>query len=155
MVVGLLSAGDLIELYSAVQNSVDVEEKRRRANQFDDAVAANIRELFDDPKFPKRRRSFGVIRKSFGGYFDDEPKELHKHLIRMGASHKKGSDDDALWHLPESTGGRHSNQITRRTLGIIAVILTASFAGLEVAGFGPTGWFDHTSEIEQILRRRK
>lgn len=149
----LLGASDLVNLYSAVQTTVDTEEKRKRANEFDDAVAANIRELFGDPRYPRRRRSFGVIRKSFGGYFDDDPKELHKHLIRIGASHKKGSNDDALWHLPDGAGYSSHNLMSWGTIGAIAAVISAMVAVLEYMGFGPSDWFTQKSEIEQWLGR--
>lgn len=96
----MIGASELFELYRAAQSSVDAEEKRRRAAEFDDAVSHNVKELFDDPSYPRRRRSFGVIKKSFGGYFDNDLNELKRHLIRIGASHVRGEGDSALWYLP-------------------------------------------------------
>lgn len=154
VVVKLISAGDLIKLYSAVQSSADAEEKRRRAGEFDDAVSANIRELFSDPKYPKRRRSFGAIRKSFGGYFDDNPNELRKHLIRIGASHKRGDGDDAFWHLPINDGKNSWTTFTWSKIGAIAAIASALIALFEFLGIGPSGWFSETSEIEKLLGRK-
>lgn len=76
----------------------------REAQQLGKAETA-IYTVFNDPKYPKRQRSFGAIRKKLyflndsSGAFD-KAKAL-EILSDMGAQHVRGEDDDALFHLPQ------------------------------------------------------
>ncbi|MBG6148686.1 hypothetical protein IWQ51_006860 [Labrenzia sp. EL_142] len=152
----MISAGDLLKLYSAVQSAADAEAKRERANELDDAIKRNIFELFEDPAYPKRRRSFGVIQKAFGGYFDEDLKELRGHLIRIGATRVKGEGTETLWHLPASTKGSWTDwlRISWASFGTVLIVLTLLVFTLDYFEIGLWGSSpEDLSPIEQILRR--
>ena len=149
----MISVGDLIKLYDAVQSATNAEEQRRRASELDDAIERGIVELFDDPKYPRRRRSFGVIRKTFGGYFDAKPDQLRGHLIRVGAKWVKGDKEDALWHMPKEASN-DQKQKSRNFVGLAFVVLAAILIILGTIGlFGLYPFGDSTPDIERWLRR--
>ena len=95
--------GDLVKLFQAVQSAQTEQEKSDREEALRQAVEADIRALFDDPKYPQRRRSFSAIRKGLG-IFDSDPEKLKGILYAMGARPKgQGEGDEAHWHLPAAT----------------------------------------------------
>lgn len=92
--------GDLLKILDAVKSASDDHERGEREIELTRAIQSEIQSLFDDARYPKRRRSFGTIRKRLG-IFDDNPGELKQRLFGMGARVQKGDGDEALWHLPK------------------------------------------------------
>lgn len=127
----MISIGDLTNLYKAFQSEQFDEEKRRREGQLNDAVELHIRNLFDDPLYPKRRRSFGIIRNRLP-IFDGEPIELRRHLVRVGAHREKGDGEDELWHLPVKNTRKWTPKFSAiSTTFIIIVIFISVLASLK------------------------
>lgn len=129
--------GDLTKLFDSVQKASTEQEKLRRATQLDDAIENQVRALFDDPEFPRRRRTLGAIKKGFAIY-DEDPIGLQTHLVRIGARRIKGDGDDELWELPAGSasgggGGRFNWRTTAGIIGAVAALIaiSASF------GYGP------------------
>lgn len=151
----MISISDLAKLYETVQSAQSDQEKRRRAGELDDSIEAHIRSLFDDPQYPRRRRSFGIIRKGLP-IFDEEPKELQRHLIRIGAHRAKGEGDDELWHLPPKNGRRWWPDVNWVRVGALAAIIATGVAVLqfiEISDLGIMNWFnvEPPPEIERTL----
>ncbi|SMX30320.1 hypothetical protein TRP8649_04463 [Pelagimonas phthalicica] len=101
----------------AIQDILSVGEKLRDAAregeaeqerlEFQDKVKLAIREVFDDPDYPKRRRSFGAIRKKLF-IFDDSSEDfsharLRQILFSMEVEHLRGEGDAAYFYLPPLT----------------------------------------------------
>jgi hypothetical protein len=105
--------GDLLKLFETVQSAQSDQEKADREHELETAVQAEIRSMFDDPKYPRRRRSFGAIRQRLA-IFDDDPGRLTEILFRMKARRVRGDGDDALWQLPEQTPGATGSQPPRK-----------------------------------------
>ena len=95
--------GDLLDLLRAAQSAQSDQEKTERESAFRQAVEVEIQNLFQDPKYPNRRRSFGAIRKRLG-VFDKDPDGLKHILFGMGALVYSGENDDAFWELPDMVG---------------------------------------------------
>lgn len=103
-------------------------------------VRQRIEVLFEDQKYPKRRRTFKRIRAALGVY-DGRDADLKELLFDMGAFPKGGEGDDALWELPlkevvvepenKDSGGSHLGKMGI-IFGIVAAIV-AILTWLEVA----------------------
>ena len=89
---------DLLTLRKEILTASAGHEQTEKAAAFHGQVVAEIYSLFDDPEFPKRRRSFGVIRKRLGVFDPDDP-ELKDILFSMGARVHKGEGEEAMWEL--------------------------------------------------------
>lgn len=89
---------DLIALFETVRTAQSDQERSDRETDLQQAVRTEIRRLFDDPKYPKRRRTFAAIRKPLAIY-DNDPDTLTAILFAMGARRVDGNGDDALWEL--------------------------------------------------------
>ena len=92
---------DLLKILQAIQSSSSAEEKARLEQELLTAVESDINALFDDPKYPKRRRTFGAIRRALG-IFDDGPQRLKEILYNMGARPVSGEGDEAYWELKKA-----------------------------------------------------
>ncbi|MEP6018147.1 MAG: hypothetical protein ABJ251_06650 [Paracoccaceae bacterium] len=95
-----LMVSDLLKILSAVQHASSTEEKNRLEGVLLSAVEQDIRNLFEDPKFPQRKRSFQSIQGALG-IFDEDPQKLKKILYEMGARKRIGRKD--YWHLSETS----------------------------------------------------
>ena len=128
--------GDLVSLYSAVQKADNKKQRIENAARFDNAVEARIRELLSpNDKYPRGRRTFEAILYALA-VFDDDPTELKRHLIRIGAKRIKGNDGKDYWALGgednSESGDKHvpddptnnSNSIVK-WLGILTAIIIA------------------------------
>ncbi|MBO9467750.1 hypothetical protein J7443_21140 [Tropicibacter sp. R15_0] len=111
----------------AIQDILSVGEKLRDAAregeaeqerlEFQDKVKLAIREVFDDPDYPKRRRSFGAIRKKLF-IFDDSSEDfsharLRQILFSMEVEHLRGEGDAAFFYLPPLTQQEVATDDTR------------------------------------------
>jgi len=99
---------DALKLLQTIQAAKSKEEENKLEAELVDAVTEDIRKLFDDPSFKRRRRSFRAIRTSLG-IFDAEQERLKRILYAMGARPQRGEGEEALWHLPKR------NDSTRKT----------------------------------------
>lgn len=93
--------GDLIKIFETVQSAQTEQERKDLERQLVSAAQAEIRVLFDDPKYPRRRRTFGAIRQRLA-IFDNDPDKLTQILFLMNARRLRGDGDDALWELPNA-----------------------------------------------------
>lgn len=126
---------DLLKILQAIQSAQSDEEKRRLESEFAQAVHAHIRDFYDDPRYPRRRRSFAAIRKSLQIYNDKES-DLRDVLYAMGGRAVKGDGEDALWELPENPGTPMPDPPPRAVWSQVYVAL-AAIAVLVAGG----GWF--------------
>ncbi len=90
---------DLIALFDTVRSAQDAQEKADRLADLENAVHAEIRDLFDDIGDADRKTSFGAIKTRLAIY-DNDPDALTAILFAMGARRASGTGDAALWHLP-------------------------------------------------------
>lgn len=132
--------GDLAKLYDAMQSAQTDQEKLRRATAVDDAVESYLRAEFDNPDYPKRRRSLGALKKGLA-IFDEDPISLQTHLVRIGATRQQGTGDDEVWHLPAAGGvsprRRHRRWLWRKValvLAALAAAISALLGYLDIAG---------------------
>ncbi|GHF44035.1 hypothetical protein [Seohaeicola zhoushanensis] len=117
---------DLSKLRKDLLDAETASDKRKRAAAFRAAVEAQLAALFDDPAFPARRRSFGVIRRRLG-VFDDDPAALEAVLTGMGARAVDGAGDAALWELPAPpvpAPARRSSVARAAALSLLALLAT-------------------------------
>lgn len=92
--------GDLIRLYETILDSFAKLIGRNRDKAKRQRAETRIRNFFNNPKYPKRRRSFSKIRAAVGTY-EGRDAELRDLLDEMGANPYKGEGDDARWELPK------------------------------------------------------
>ena len=64
---------DLLTLRKELISAADNQDAADRKARFDAQVRREIARLFDDPQYPQRRRSFGVIRKRLGVFDENDP----------------------------------------------------------------------------------
>lgn len=98
----MTSISNLIDLRKEITAAEKGAAERQATERFRHQVEDNIIELFNDPEYEQRRRSFGVIRKRFGPVFQDRDGELGEILVDMGAHVYKGEGDAALWEFSKT-----------------------------------------------------
>ena len=93
---------DPTEILDRYETKTNARMKAYEKDLFTYAVQVRIHDLFDDPQYPRRRRSFEAIRKKLG-IFEGREAELRQRLFDMSAEVIKGEGEDQLWHLPPGT----------------------------------------------------
>jgi len=135
---------DLIAIFDAVLGAQSDQEKADREAELLDAVRAEIRDLYDDPKYPRRRRTFGAIRQRLAIY-DNDPDTLTKILFAMNARRVKGDGDTALWELPRQVEGAETPAPPRKPMRwqtLAAIIAIGAVVVLGALNFNTVrGWF--------------
>ncbi|MGH1413638.1 MAG: hypothetical protein ACRBB0_09090 [Pelagimonas sp.] len=101
----MFSLSDFFDLADRLKSAQTEEDKHASVEALRHLVEADIIRIFNNPQYPKRRRSFGKIRELLG-IFDDSSSArsdpaLREILYLMGARVHRGKGDDALWHLPK------------------------------------------------------
>lgn len=89
---------DALSILEAIRSAKDAEEKQRLENELLGIVQSDIKSVFDNPQYPKRKRSFRAIQGALG-IFDDDPQELKEILFKMGA--RPTNSKRKYWHLPK------------------------------------------------------
>ena len=132
---------DLLTLRKELISASDASEVAEKKARLTEQVQREISALFDDPKYPERRRSFGVIRKRLG-IFDENDPELREILFAMGARVHRGEGEDALWelrhaHAPISTV--RPKRPLRFRLGLIALVCAVVLVAVNTLSTTLTG----------------
>lgn len=139
--------GDLAKLYSAIQSAESDKEKQERETALDDAVAIHLRRQFDDPKYPKRQRSLGALKKGLA-IFDKDPITLQTHLLKLGATRLSGEGDNEVWHLPKGADASPPRRIPWvPILGVVAVLGFFGIAGQDILAW-TAGFVSPTPETD-------
>ncbi len=144
----MVNISDFLEIADRLRAAQDASEKVAVSQELQLAIQAEIQDLFDDPKYPNRRRSFGAIKIRLG-IIDDSSAEfsqarLRQILFGMGARVHRGDGDEALWELPhkdeqsKSKNGRSDIRSRSRWSYIYAAL------GALASIFAILAWFEVT-----------
>ena len=120
---------DVLTLRKELISAADNQDAADRKARFDAQVRREIARLFDDPQYPQRRRSFGVIRKRLG-VFDENDPELKAILFSMGARVHSGEGEAALWELapgaatpPVPPGRKRPLPVRLGLIGLVSAVV--------------------------------
>lgn len=132
---------DLLTLRKELISASDAQDVARKQTRLTQQVRVEIAALFDDPKYPERRRSFGVIRKRLGIFEENDP-ELKDILFDMGARVHRGEGEEALWELtaaePPTPPVRRKRPLIVR-LGLIALVVAVVLVAINTVMLTLTG----------------
>ncbi len=132
---------DPIKIEEALRAARSEREKLYQQARLTFSIRKAIHDLFDDPAYPQRRRSFGAIRNKLG-IFEGKEQELRDMLFAMQARVHRGEGDDQLWHLPADAPRPVEPERPRPPyrliiLAVLAVLLLVLGLWKQIAGETP------------------
>jgi len=129
---------DIIKAALSFFGLAQKQDEARRKHRLDDEIEDRLVTLLSDARY--QMRTFKTIRRKIGG-FDEEPDELRKHLVRIGAERNGTPGDGELWELPPE---RRKPEITKTANrywlwlgGILLVVLLVGTFIWQTIPLGP------------------